>query len=383
MKKNQIAIIGIVGLPARYGGFETLTEYLTKYLGKKYDFTVYCSGKIYKNRLAEHNNATLVYLPLNANGVQSILYDILSIFNALIYADTLLILGVSGCIILPLVKRISSKKIIVNIDGLEWRRDKWNKYARWFLRFSEKIAVRYADEVIADNEAIQDYVAAQYRKPSRLIAYGADQVKRLAISQEILEKYPFLHNSYAFTVCRIEPENNIHIILEAVTRQNKLPMVFIGNWKVSQYGLDLYAKYSGIEHIHLLDPIYDQAILDQFRSNCMIYLHGHSAGGTNPSLVEAMYLGLTIFAYGVTYNKKTTEYQAQYFSNADDLVRLLLDYDVNFGARAGEQMSEIANRLYRWEVVAAQYAVLFDKPKDKSHLVAVAFNGFEVQRYEK
>ena len=109
--RNKIAIIGTVGVPAIYGGFETLAEYLTKYLGKKYDITVYCSSKSYSNKIDEYNDVKLVYLPLNANGVQSIPYDILSILKALSYADTLLILGVSGCISLPFVKLISRKKI--------------------------------------------------------------------------------------------------------------------------------------------------------------------------------------------------------------------------------------------------------------------------------
>ncbi len=174
---KKIAIIGTVGVPAIYGGFETLAEYLTKYLGKKYELTVYCSSKSYSNKIIEYNNARLVYLPLNANGVQSIPYDILSILKALRYADTLLILGVSGCISLPFVKLISRKKIVVNIDGLEWKREKWNKFAKWFLKFSEKLAVKYADAVITDNKVIQNYVLSEYGVKSTLIAYGADHAK--------------------------------------------------------------------------------------------------------------------------------------------------------------------------------------------------------------
>ena len=115
MKKNKIAIIGTAGVPAIYGGFETLAEYLTQYLGKKYALTVYCSSKSYSHKMAEYNDVKLVYLPLNANGVQSIPYDMLAILKAMRYADTLLILGVSGCIILPFVKLLSRKKTVVNI----------------------------------------------------------------------------------------------------------------------------------------------------------------------------------------------------------------------------------------------------------------------------
>ena len=134
---KKIAIIGTVGLPSNYGGFETLTEYLTKDLGDRFDITVFCSSTSYKTKLKTHNNAKLKYLPLNANGIQSILYDIISIFYALLFADTLLILGVSGCVVLPLVKLISTKKIIVNIDGIEWRRAKWGRFSKSFLKYSE------------------------------------------------------------------------------------------------------------------------------------------------------------------------------------------------------------------------------------------------------
>ena len=355
---NKVHIIGVVGLPAIYGGFETLAEYLTRHLSTRYDFTVYCSSKSYKNQLGEYNGAKLVFLPLNANGVQSIPYDILSILKALRYADTLLILGVSGCISLPLVKMISRKKIVVNIDGLEWKREKWNKFAKWFLKFSEKLAVKHADAVVTDNKVIQDYVLSEYGIESKLIAYGADHAVRIPLSKEVLAQYPFLHDNYAFTVCRIEPENNIHIILEAVAKQNKLPLMLVGNWQASQYGLDLYAKYSGIEHIHLIDPIYDQAILNQLRSNCLVYLHGHSAGGTNPSLVEAMYLGLPIFAYAANYNKETTENEAQYFSDSNELNQLIVNCNKDILLANGLKMSDIATRRYRWELIAAQYAEL-------------------------
>ncbi|MFA5921271.1 MAG: DUF1972 domain-containing protein [Methylococcaceae bacterium] len=358
--RNKIAIIGTVGLPAIYGGFETLAEYLTKYLGKQYAITVYCSSKSYSDKIDEYNGVKLVYLPLNANGVQSIPYDILSIFKALSYADTLLILGVSGCISLPFVKLISRNKIVVNIDGMEWKRNKWSKFAKWFLKFSEKLAVKYADVVITDNKVIQNYVLSEYGVESTLIAYGGDHAIAAPLSKKVLSQYPYLDANYAFTVCRIEPENNIHIILAAVAQQNKLPLVLIGNWQASQYGMDLYANYSGIEHIHLLDPIYDQSILNQLRSNCLIYLHGHSAGGTNPSLVEAMCLGLPIFSYAADYNKETTENAAQYFSRPDELRQLIVNSSKESLLTNGLKMSDIATRRYQWEGIVEQYAKLLD-----------------------
>lgn len=355
---KKISIIGTVGIPAKYGGFETLTEYLTKYLSQKYDLTVYCSGQNYSEKLESYNGAKLEYISLNANGVQSIPYDIISIFKALPKSDTLLILGVSGCIVLPFVRVFSKKRIVVNIDGLEWKREKWAKGAKWFLKFSEKLAVKYADVVVADNKVIQNYVKSEYGVQSKLIAYGADHVTKETLSDELKVKYPFLDEKYAFKVCRIEPENNIHMILEAFSEYGKLNIVIIGNWSNSEYGRELKKRYKSFGNIFLLDPIYDQEILNQIRSNCYVYVHGHSAGGTNPSLVEAMYLGLPIFTYGVEYNKETTQNKALYFDDKDGLIELLNNIDVEMLEAIANNIQQVAFENYTWEKISNQYAQL-------------------------
>ena len=358
MKNKKVAIIGTVGIPAKYGGFETLVENLTHYLAEDFEMTVYCSSKAYDEKLATYNNAKLEYLDLNAHGVQSILYDIVSMIKAKDF-DVLLVLGDSGCTFLPILKFFSKAKIIVNIDGLEWKREKWGRFAKSFLKFSEQIAVEYADAVVVDNKVIQDYVTDTYAKEGTLITYGADHVEKIAISADVSKQFPFLNDKYAFTVCRIEPENNLHIIIEAFSQQNTLPLIIIGNWKSSQYGMELLNKYATIDHIHLLDPIYDQKILNQIRSNAYVYLHGHSAGGTNPSLVEAMFLGLPIFAYGVNYNRETTENSAVYFSDAMELQTLIKNIDESNLKSIGNKMSEISNRRYRWNLICDKYAQLF------------------------
>ena len=356
---KKIAVIGTVGLPAKYGGFESLAEYLTLYLGSQFNMTVFCSSKFYKTKLNSHNNARLKYLPLNANGVQSIPYDIISIFKALFFADTLLILGVSGCIVLPFIKLISSKKVIVNIDGLEWKRAKWGKAAKLFLKFSEKIAVNYADTVISDNKVIQEYVWEQYQVKSELISYGADHTKKEVFTEEVLNAYPFLNDAYAFKVCRIEPENNIHIILEAFSEFPTLPIVIVGNWENSAYGEALKMKYNNFENIHLIAPIYDQKILNQIRSNCYLYVHGHSAGGTNPSLVEAMYLELPIIAFGVEYNRETTENKASYFNTKLELGEILNNLNPVELNGISQELKKVADKKYTWKIISTQYAELF------------------------
>jgi glycosyltransferase involved in cell wall biosynthesis len=355
---KKVAIIGTVGLPANYGGFETLSEHLTKQLGIRFDMKVFCSSVSYREKLKTHNNAELIYLPLKANGVQSIAYDILSIIYALFIVDTLLILGVSGCIILPFVKFFTKKRIIVNIDGLEWKRAKWGTVTKWFLKYSEKLAVKHADIVIADNKVIQQYVRHEYAKKASLISYGADHTSKETLKAEVLNQFPFLEKKYAFKVCRIEPENNVHIILDAFSQQTSLSIVIVGNWKNSKYGEQLKIEFDSYDNIYLLDPIYDQHILNQIRSNCYLYVHGHSAGGTNPSLVEAMHLELPVLAYSVPYNLETTRHKALYFADAKTLTSLLISVQEQDLEKTSKALKELADEFYSWEVVITQYAAL-------------------------
>lgn len=358
LQTRKLAIIGTVGLPAKYGGFETLAQQLVLHLGGQFEMTVYCSGKTYhkENRPHHWQGARLRYLPLKANGVQSIVYDFLSMLHAIIFCDVLLILGVSGCLFLPLIKMFSKKRVIVNVDGLEWRRPKWSGWVRKFLQWSEWMATRYADEIVCDNAAIQKYVLDRYGRYSRLITYGADHVSPVSLTQEQGERYAFLHSPYAFKVCRIEPENMLDTVLEAFAQTPTLPLVLVGNWDHSTYGTQLRDKYSTYHHLHLLDPIYEPENLNLLRSNCTLYVHGHSAGGTNPSLVEAMYLGLPILAYDVIYNRITTEHCAAFFSDAAQLRAIVEEISPDRLAAIGQNMQQIAYRAYNWKLISELYA---------------------------
>ena len=356
--KQRLGIIGTVGVPARYGGFETLAHQLVINLNEELDITVYNSTKHYsaEERVEVWNGARIKYIPLSANGFSSIFYDILSIIHAVFFCDVLLILGVSGCLFLPFVKLFfPSKKIIVNVDGLEWRRPKWNKYAKFFLQTSEKVAAWCADEIVADNAAIRKYIYDRYGVNANLIEYGADHNSTQYLSASTIEQFPFLQNEYAFKVARIEPENNCQMILNAFANQDNLPLVFVGNWENSAYGKSLRSEYSHIPHIHMLDPIYDAQLLNEMRTNCKVYDHGHSAGGTNPSLVEAMFLGLPILSFDIIYNKITTEYRAYFFDNETQLTKMAKFADVLDLEKVSNQLSEVAERRYRWSVIADKY----------------------------
>ena len=359
-ENKKLAIIGTVGLPAQYGGFETLAEHLVSHLDEEFDITVYCSGKKYPspNRPATYRKARLKYLPLEANGIQSILYDTWSILHALFYADVLLVLGVAGAWVLPFVRFFTNKRVVISIDGIEWKREKWNFLAKWYLFWAESMAVKYAHIDISDNESIQDYTAMRYGSLSRIIEYGADHTMKVAPTNVDVREFPFLKFPYAFKVCRIEPENNVHVVLEAFAKLPKHTLVMVGNWKNSAYGMQLKQQFAACHNIHLLDPIYDQRKLDVLRGNALVYIHGHSAGGTNPSLVEAMYLGLPVLAYQVSYNCTTTENKAYYFKNQEDIQQLIASLSVQQLKETGQKLQEVAQRRYTWKLIADKYKAL-------------------------
>lgn len=359
---KKVAIIGTVGVPANYGGFETLVEQLVRHNSSDdLQYAVYCSKKSYDEERWVYHGAKTEYVGLSANGMQSIPYDIVSLIKASRRSDVILILGVSGCAFLPIFRLFSKKKLVINIDGLEHRRDKWNKWVRRFLKFSEKQAVKYGDVIVTDNQGITDYVTEEYGKKSELIAYGGDQViQNISEAEAIktLTKYNLEPEGYSLAICRIEPENNVHTILEAFSKTPDKNLVFVGNWTKSAYGKEMMERYSKFPNIKIQPAIYDLRILNVLRSNCQFYLHGHSAGGTNPSLVEAMFFGKPILAFDCVYNRESTENKAEYFTSTTDLIARLTNKLVNHSEN-GSAMAEIADRRYRWETISRQYESLF------------------------
>lgn len=354
---KRVAILGTQGVPAKYGGFETLVENIIgDNCSDDVEYTVFCSGKDMPERLPEYKGAKLKYVNFRANGVQSIPYDIVSMMRSMRGYDTIMVLGVSGCIFLPFLKLFSRSKIIVNIDGLEHRRAKWKGWVRRFLKLSESVAVRYADMTIADNRGIQDYVSHVYNKEAQLVTYGGNHVL-VDVSKEreteILEKYSLKKNEYHMSLCRIEPENNCHLTLEAFSK-SKEKLIFIGNWQHNGYSKKLKEQYSGYDNIMLLDSIYDLDILYALRKNTKCYIHGHSAGGTNPSLVEAMFFGRPVLAFNIVYNRETTHHKAKYYQNSKELLRYIENIPDN-----GNKMSQVAWRYYTWKRVAKEYEALY------------------------
>lgn len=354
---KKVAIIGTHGVPANYGGFETLVENIIGInCPEDVEYTVFCSTYDEPEHLKTYKGAKLKYVRLRANGVQSILYDFISMLRSMRGYDVMLIFGVSGCVFIPLIKVLSRIKIIVNIDGLEHRREKWGKFAKWFLRKSEAIAVRNADITIADSTAIREYVLERYNRPATVIAYGGDHVYRNVARQkmdEILARYGLESGDYSICVCRIEPENNPEMILEAYAESDHR-LLFIGNWTHNEWSTKLRSRYGSFKNLLLSDAIYDLDVLYTLRSNARIYVHGHSAGGTNPGLVEAMYFGIPIACYNVVYNKETTGGLAYYFADSGELSQLINRKDLD-----GSAMPEEARKRYTWRKISEQYNSCF------------------------
>lgn len=360
IEKVRIAVLGTVGVPGRYGGFETLTENLVRYhsrIGHRAGLTVWCSSKDNVACPPRFESSDLRYVGLRANGAQSIAYDAISLWQAVRSGNSrILLLGVSGALALPLIRLISRARIFTNIDGIEWKREKWKGLARVVLRTSEWAAVRFSHEVIADNEAIAEHVRDTYGSGCHVIAYGGDHALLRAGEAEAPKGLP---DCYALALCRIEPENNVHLILEAVEGL-RVPLVFVGNWDSSAYGRNLKARYSENTHLFLLDPIYEPGALYAVRARASVYLHGHSAGGTNPSLVEMMHFGIPVLAHGCAFNRYSTENKARYFDTPSELADLLGGLEPDEAARIGADMREIAQRRYTWDHIGKAYFELLD-----------------------
>lgn len=351
-----IAIVGTVGVPGRYGGFETLAENLVRKhgeMGSSGSLVVYCSARSYPERPPRFLGARLRYVDLPANGALSVLYDVVCIFSAIFRRNAVILLfGVSGAIALPFVQLFSRVQVVTNVDGIEWKREKWSFLARSFLRFSEFLAVRFSSEIVADNQGIAEHIQHTYGRSCRYIAYGGDHAL-LSEPQTYSRQALPLH--YSLAVCRVEPENNVGMILEAFSLLPGSPLVFVGNWNGSAYGKGLYAEYARLEHIYMLDPVYDPAELRGLRDSAHSYIHGHSAGGTNPSLVEMMHFGIPVLAFDCLFNRYTTDDKAIYFSDEESLRTKLAELGGSNSARLGRDMLELARARYTWDVVANAY----------------------------
>jgi len=348
---NRLFIIGSAGIPARYGGFETFAEQLTGKLASDTPITIYCSAFIYKTseRHLQQGRITHHYIPCKANGPFSLLYDFLSITHAIRTSsptDHFLILGIGPGLFLPFMGVLRKRKIILHVDGLEWKRSKWKLLTRQILKLAFSWACSVADAIIVDNEALRSSIEAKYQYKIALIPYGSDHIPCTQLP-------PPIQGKYALVIARAEPENNLEIITQAFLDQTNLPLYLISNWKDTHFGRKLYKRYGSCPNIHFIDAIYERPeLLQAYRKNCSVYIHGHSAGGTNPSLVEAMASAIRIIAFDNVFNRNTTNHSCLYFKDGKHLKELISQ----IGTQATHHMSDLLYRYakehYSWDTVA-------------------------------
>lgn len=359
-RSNRWAIIGCRGVPGGYGGFETFADQFARRAGEfGIDLIVVCDRSV--RRDVEYGFCRRVFLPLPANGALGILYDIASILYCVVTGRDILLLGCSGAIALPLT-RLRRLSVVTNTAGIEWGRSKWGPLAQWFLRISEATAARWSHALVADNEGISMHLAKAYGRQSSVIAYGGDHLP-------YAEALPFTSNSLQaglmvsardsfLAVARCQPDNNVEEILRAFAASSQR-LIFVSNWKGSKYGERMIGEYSDLPNVQLVDPIYDVDVLGYMRRQCIAYVHGHSAGGTNPSLVEAMWGQRNCLCFDNEFNRFTTRQDGLFWNDAAELEGLLdLEYEAPDLVKRAHRLRATAEREYNWSAIVGSYAKL-------------------------
>jgi glycosyltransferase involved in cell wall biosynthesis len=367
----KIAITGTRGIPNNYGGFEQFAEYLSTGLVRDgHDVTVY-SPHFHPYRKDNFNSVKIkyVYSPEKLIGAAlgNIIYDFLCLKDALkIKYDIIYEAGFTSMMPAYLffnTKKIKYPIIVTNVDGLEWRRAKFNILTRIFMQWEEKLVSKYSHYIVADNKGIQQYFDDKYKLNSYFLAYGANIYSDYF--EEYIKKYNLNVKAYHLIVARLEPENNIEIIINGYMSSNNhgYPLVIIGNTD-THYGKYLLKKFKLLKNIFFLGGIYNFQELNSFRHYSFSYFHGHSVGGTNPSLLEAMATGCFIIAHNNLFNKSVLDENALFFSNESDIVNIL-DSDVLEDSQIRHDY--ITNNLkkitedYSWEKIIRQHVEFFKK----------------------
>jgi glycosyltransferase involved in cell wall biosynthesis len=351
----MLKIVGIVGVPSKYGGFETLVDNLLDSVGlRRLGTVVFCERHVIDEQGPIYKGARLEPLIWRANGWQSVLFDSWGLWKSSRNGGVVLVLGTSATFWLPILRLLFPRaRYVVNMAGLEWARSKWGRLARCYLKYNEGIAARHAHVFIADNQGLVDYVRAAYGRDAVLITYGGDQFEQTVPDKIVFEAYE-LPDQYDFAMARAQIDNNVEMILDAYAASG-LPLVFVSNWDSSKFGRDVRERYAGFENMHLIGPVYDAAKVKALHQRARVYVHGHSAGGTNPVLVEAMWAGLPTLAFDVQFNRHTTDGKAFYFSSVSDLILLSKGLDSQILAASKLELRALAVRHYKWEEIRKSY----------------------------
>ena len=371
---TRIAIIGSRGIPAKYGGFETAVEAVAPKLAEMgWNVVVSCEGPRDQGKPAVYKGVTLFYFPVRPffRVVYEVLYDVYSLVKSGLMCNCVYMLGY-GAGLFFFVSRILRKKLIVNVDGLEWKREKFNKFERAILLASEKAAVTFADVIVADSKEIKKYIEGRYKKKAVYITNGVNapqlekwDEQKLASHALLKESTGLSPDSYWLAVARLEPENNIHIIVESFLKSDsRKKLVIIGNFSSKKYQrrvLEILEDRNIGERVILTGAVYDASLLNMLRQHCFACIHGHSVGGTNPALLEAMSMKNLIIAHDNEFNREVGGQTMLYFKDASELAAKIGEIEhkpESFVALKEAACSRVLSN-YSWEDIVKEYDKLF------------------------
>jgi glycosyltransferase involved in cell wall biosynthesis len=359
----KIGILGTRGIPNYHGGFEQFAEFFASFLSEKgHDVYVYSSHS-HPYKESSFNNARIIhcYDPEEKIGtVGQFFYDLNCIRDSRKRKyDIVLQLGYTSSSIWH--RWLPKEPIIIsNMDGLEWKRSKYNKWVRKFLKYAESLAVKSSDYLISDSIGIQNYLKMEYNVGSKYIAYGAEKFEDP--NEKILDEYEVRPYNYNMLIARMEPENNIETILDGATMSDKkAPFLVIGKCENS-FGKYLMKKFEEYPHIRFLGGIYKLEHLNNLRYFSNLYFHGHSVGGTNPSLLEAMASNALIVAHNNEFNRSILGEDAYYFKESKEVTRYIdSSYDKQDHNQAIINNFNKIDEKYSWPVINQSYLRFFQE----------------------
>lgn len=367
----KIAFISTRGIPNNYGGFEQFAEYISVGLVRRGHEVVVYSPHFHPYREPDYKGVRIkhIYSPEKCIGssVGSFFYDFLSLRDALKKEKFDIIYEAGYTSIVPAyiwfnVKRIKYPLFTTNMDGLEYKRTKFNRWVQKFVFWEERMAVKHSHFLIADNMGIHDYYKEKYGKESKFLAYGADIHEDY--DEDILKEFGLEADGYFIVVARLEPENNLFMAIEgylASGQYGKRPLVIVGKTN-TPYGKHLVERYGDDRNIRFVGGIYDFRKLNSIRHYSYAYFHGHSVGGTNPSLLEAMASGCFILAHDNIFNRAVLGENALYYGSTDAAMEMLDGIDQAVSAYKKEYTGrnlEVIRRDYSWEKLVDEHEEYF------------------------
>jgi glycosyltransferase involved in cell wall biosynthesis len=358
--ETRIAMIGTRGVPPKYGGFETAVDEVGRRLAARgYEVVVYCRND--DSLLSHYDGMRRVSLPaLRVKQAETLSHSALSIVHAVIHGcDAAIVFNAANAPLIPLL-RLRRIPVAVHLDGLEWNRSKWKGAGSHYYRWAARVAVRCADRLIADARAIQDVYRNAYDVATTFIPYGAEiPVTR---THDRLGDVGLEPNGYHLIVARMEPENNLLLSVDAYVRSRaRLPLVIVGSAPYSErYSALVRESAKGATDVRFLGSVWDQELLNQLYGNTRLYIHGHSVGGTNPSLLRAMGAGAPIAALDVVFNREVLSATGMFFADVDELISIIREAERNpaDAAALGQAAQRRVAAEYDWDVVADQYEQL-------------------------